>query len=362
MSATGRYIKYNLKSNLLPTLIFTIFGMAIVTITVPGQLTPYTDMNGDVVTAGTSASLGLLSAIISILCTVIPLLNISPFKNKRNLDTLFAMPLDRGKMAIGTFVSGYIQVVIIYTAVFLLHISYLIFKTDWFSLGYLPLFYISSLASGFIVYSFFSFIIMKNNTIGDGTWVSIMWIGAIAVAILVLVFYLRNVPAYYTVNNQGNIVAVKIGELDIIFTMLAIWSTPYSAVTSTNSIFVRLIENKKSGLFGIDTYDSIVSTWYMFIVWLAVGILAAYGFFRTFSDYRAYKAEDISTTWWGYKLLIPLYGYAALSFITPTTILAVFIFILMVVGYFIYRRSFKLKKSDIICLILGIIPLAFSPY
>ena len=100
---------------------------------------------------------------------------------------------------------------------------------------------------------------------------------------------------------------------------------------------------------------------YMFFVWGAVGIAAAFGFFFNFKRKGAHLAGEISDSPFGYKLLIPVYGYGLLLLNdTGLDILSVIIFALMLVGYFIYRRSFKIKTRDIIFIACGIIPLIIS--
>ena len=92
----------------------------------------------------------------------------------------------------------------------------------------------------------------------------------------------------------------------------------------------------------------------MFFVWGAIGIAAAVGYFVTFVKKGAEKAGEISNSWFGYKLLIPLYGYSLLLQYDSLDFMTVAICILMVIGYVVYRRGFKLKLSDIIISCLGI--------
>ena len=60
------------------------------------------------------------------------------------------------------------------------------------------------------------------------------------------------------------------------------------------------------------------------------------------------KAGEISNSPFGYKLLIPLYGYSLLMMYENIDFMTILIFIAMVIGYIVYRRSFKLKTSDLV--------------
>jgi hypothetical protein len=91
-----------------------------------------------------------------------------------------------------------------------------------------------------------------------------------------------------------------------------------------------------------------------------VGILASLGFFLRFKRKGAHMAGEVSDTIFGYKLLIPLYGYALLLMYSDLSVMTVLIFALMLIGYFIYRRGFKIRKSDIIFIVCGIIPMILS--
>ena len=71
-------------------------------------------------------------------------------------------------------------------------------------------------------------------------------------------------------------------------------------------------------------------------------------------------AGEVSDTIFGYKLLIPLYGYALLLMYSDLSVMTVLIFALMLIGYFCYRRGFKIKRRDVIFVLCGFIPLILA--
>ena len=87
----------------------------------------------------------------------------------------------------------------------------------------------------------------------------------------------------------------------------------------------------------------------MFLLWAVIGVASAVGYFVSFMQKGAEKAGEISDSWFGYKLLIPLCGYSLMLLLGEVDfIVMLIIFALMVVGYIVYRRSFRFKVSDYI--------------
>jgi hypothetical protein len=107
--------------------------------------------------------------------------------------------------------------------------------------------------------------------------------------------------------------------------------------------------------------EQIMDTFYMFYVWAGIYASCAYGYFRSFVRRGAEKAGEISESPVGYKFLIPF--YAVCIFLSGIALLySVFIFALMFIGYVIYRRGVKLKKSDIFAMIAALSVLLLTLY
>jgi uncharacterized membrane protein HdeD (DUF308 family) len=63
---------------------------------------------------------------------------------------------------------------------------------------------------------------------------------------------------------------------------------------------------------------------------------------------RAEEIGDLSSTVFGYKVLIPLGVFSMTQAFDEDIVSFIFAALLGVVGYMIYRRSFKIKKNDLI--------------
>ncbi len=345
MKVFGRYLTYRLKQSLLRTIVFSVLAMMIC-ITVATQATDPGFLIQD-----RESGIYILATVLGIMCTLIPILELSGFKNRRNLDTLYFFPIKRSKMALAHYLSGAIQIFAVYTVSFLTSWIYLLARTDYFALSWMPLYYLFSLLLGFVMYSVFAFIFNEANTVADGVlfaglWAFVLWVVSYSLLNYIFSSDINSDPSY---NFRYEVLP-----------SLSDWGIIYTPINNLTVIFQELIEinRKHYGIYVDITYgERYLSQMYMFFAWGAVGIAAAVGYFVRFIRKGAEMAGEISNSPWGYKLLIPLYGYSLLFMSGFEDIYTVIIFALMLTGYFIYRRSFKIKVSDIIVTACGIIPI-----
>ena len=331
MKILKRYLCYRLESSALRTVVFTVISAILTWNTV-------SDCTDGGAVEYNETGIYILAVVLGALCTVIPILELSAFKNRRNLDTLYFFPINRGKMALVHYISGFIQVLFAYTVTFGVAYVYLAANTDYFALGYMPLYYLLSVLLGLVMYSFFTFVFWQANTVADGVvfcvlWMFVIYIVAQPLRAEVLRTFLAGTKYW---ENSAN---------------LSEWGIVYAPINNLTVIFQDLIEINKDGLeyYYRDEYAvRYLSQAYMFFAWGVVGIAAALGYLVTFIKKGAEKAGEISSSIFGYKLLIPLYGYSLLMMYDSIDFMTVLIFIAMVIGYIIYRRSFRLKTSDLV--------------
>ena len=107
--------------------------------------------------------------------------------------------------------------------------------------------------------------------------------------------------------------------------------------------------------------DSLANKFYMYIVWFFVACILAAMLFYFAGRSKAEKAGDISDSFLGYRTLVPFYGYSILLNSTERAWeFSPIIYLLMIVGYILYRRGFKLRMSDWICLGGGVVPIVIG--
>ena len=188
------------------------------------------------------------------------------------------------------------------------------------------------------MYSFFIFLFGEGNTVADGVAFAGLWIVGIWMVI-------NLVESFIWVN-------LKI-DWNCFPTME--WQTVYAPIDNLTVIFQSKIHTQTT--HSIELINRITQTSYMYVAWGFIGILCCVGYFITATKKRAESVGDISTSRFGYRFLIPLLGYALFMADGMDGVYTLIVYILMLIGYVVYRRSFRIQKKDIIILICGIIPM-----
>ena len=96
--------------------------------------------------------------------------------------------------------------------------------------------------------------------------------------------------------------------------------------------------------------------------WTIISALCGIAFFRTFPKKAAEKAGDISSSIFGYKFLIPASVLSLMALSYKNVIITAMLSIFMIVGYIVYRRGIRFRKSDLLIIVIGIIIAAGSAF
>ncbi len=359
MTTFKNYLAHRLKETGLTTLVFSLIS-AIITFSVTIEEASYYYMHEGYTEYKGETGIYILAIILGIFCTVIPFMETAGFKNRRNLDTLCFLPMSRFKLALAHYVSGFIQIIVIYTVAFVTSGLCLMGYAEHFTLAYMPLYYILSLLIGLVMYSVFIFIFGKANTVVDGVIFCALWLCALGLVTGVVFSILM---AYLEVFFSAEIEPDKLGLIPQVeglydfcehMTDLSEWLIVYVPINNFTVIFQYLMENPGNEYY-IGQFERVVSGAYMFTFWGVIGVASAYGYFKHFVRYKVESAGEISNSAFGYKLLIPLYGYCYLVAIGDGLTFNIMFWAMMVVGYAIYRRGMKFKKNDIIALAIGLV-------
>ena len=357
MNTFKDYIKYRLRSSLLRTAAFAAIALVMTYYYISPSLSIWNvadNIGADFyykVPGGIYAGyldLTFIGVVLIIASAVIAVLEMADFKNKRNLDTFYSLPLSRFQLALAHYISGAVQVFAVFTApvlcAFVMALPYIAYLKLWI----LPVYYIFSLIFGLGFYSFVCFFFSEGNTLVDGIVFAGMWFFAFAA----ILGTLNDSPAF-----EPYLSWIPTSHYDIIFPNYY-WGSAEAPLTNLAVVFTDMIGVGKSMM---NNADSIMHTFYMFYVWAGIYAACAYGYFRSFMRRGAEKAGEISESPFGYKFLIPF--YAVCIFLTGIALLySVFIFALMFIGYVIYRRGVKLKKSDIFAMIAALAVLLLTLY
>jgi len=343
MKIFKRYLGYRLECAAMRTIVLTVISVIITWVTVSASI-------GRMNVQANETGLYMLAMILGCFCTLIPIIELSDFKNRRNLDTLYFFPIKRVKMALAHYLSGFIQVLIIYTVTFASSWIHLALQTNYFELGYMLFYYLLSILLGLVMYSVFAFLFVQANTVVDGAIFCGLWIFIIALVAWVL---RAHIFRDFWIDT-----ALWSASAD-----MPAWGIIYAPINNLTVIFQDLIEVNQHSL----EYDftqvyarMYIKQMYMFFIWGAVGIAATVGYFITFVKKGAEKAGEPSDSHFGYKLLIPLYGYSLMIFFEGEIIMTALVFALMIIGYIIYRRGFKFKTADLVTVGCGVLAVALG--
>lgn len=331
MASFKKYFSYQFKKSLPKLAIMGIVSLLFTVLFVNAYIytnenARFTGFDGNY----TKLSIAILPFILGTLCTIVPILELSPFKNRRNLDTLLFLPVSRLKMSIAHYLNGLIQVLSIYTACSIYTILYLLQYRSHLALKYFLPYFALTLLYGIILYSLFMFIFYQGNTTADGVIFQIIYM-------FVLWIVLESV--IYTLDFQN--------------TYLADNYVIYAPISKLTYVYSDMIEQSYLVTSKLEPRHYI-----MLIIWAALGIASIFGYIYSFVKKKTEAVGGISNSYFGYRILIPACGYSLLLLMGG--ILSWILVATMYIGYIIYRRSIKLKKADYICLAVSVVPIFIS--
>ena len=126
MKIFNKYLGLKLKRSTVSSFVLLILSLIFIMVQLPGMTKPdilteelKTD-NGYIVQEVISyqnckTGMHLLATVLGILATLIPIIQCGELKNRRNLDTLYSLPISKVGIAGVHFISGFIQVIFVYT-------------------------------------------------------------------------------------------------------------------------------------------------------------------------------------------------------------------------------------------------------
>ena len=333
MTTFKRYLAYRLKSRIGYTATVSVLGFLITLI----SLIEEHDGN---VTQNTDSLFFIPATILSIVAVMSTILEFMPFLNRRNLDTLYTMPIHRRTMHLVHYLSGLSSTLFCHTVSFFLVFFFWLPHREYFALGYaIPLYFIS-IVCGIVMYAIAVFLFSQGNTLVDGC--------------LTLGLCGFSMPLCFTaVDGMYNFLK-HLGFDPSTFTFF------WSPINEYTTVYQKLIEcdtylgmlNNTPHYLTLSEFFGSTDTIIMTILFLLLGIGAVFGFFFSYCRKRIETVGEITTSFFSYRTMIPLYAFALLTILGIDAITVCILLLCMVIGYIIYRRTYRLKKSDFI--VMGI--------
>lgn len=265
--------------------------------------------------------------VLVFLSYILPVMEFAFFKKRINLNCAYSLPISRRAMGTVHFLTGAITLLGAFSASYLANfIMMLVRGAEHYYLPPMIPHYLLCLLLGFASYAFMVFVFCEANTKGDGIWFMILWTFALAL-VIGTVQAITNIRFNY----NGSIHWLLIDQI------------------TTN--IQRLVESGKSYYsYSAEEFFSSAEVWGWVIWWSIVGIASTVGLYLTFGKRRMEKTEEESTSYFGYRTLIPLFAITG-NLLFADLFFWIAIEILAIIGYTIYRRGFHYKKSDVIVLV-----------
>lgn len=280
-----------------------------------------------------SSQVGMAITFLAIISYVVPVIKFQYLQKKNQIDCFYSLPIKRRNLTLINLLVGYLQIIIPYTLIYFLGMVITILKTDIFHyIWYLPLYGISLiLALGLFLFN--SFIFTRGNSIIDG----------------IIMMCLYSFVGFLT-SEMLNASA----DRSIIDEAYGITFSPFIEIGNYYDYAIRY--NKNSDNLNILS----------FIYPIILGIIGIVGMIIVPNTDKAERAEQITNSYWGYRVIIPFY-FLSIGFVisASTTSFILFVSLLTIaylIGEVIHYRRFKLPRKVFIVLgscILALIIFSF---
>lgn len=332
------YIKYLFKTNFLQTLVLTILPTMLIAVII-GFSGPYRyeAITGQI--GYRSASVfGAIIILTFIISVIVIILRFAKYKNQKQLDLQYSLPISKDKFIISETIFGFIQIFISYFVMFLtgLLIFSLMTKGEY-KTGYFLLVFLVSLIYILITYLVYIFIFLRANSVIDG----IVFIGS-WLLILTLVSNVININLTLTKQDLSP------------FAFL-----PYYPIDMINSILIDKANPKPDYDLLLNNSQIIIMSVNSFVYF----IFAVGGTLLNKKIMKKDKTElvgQVSESLIGYKVFLPIL-IALMSWSlfdvksSENIIYVVIVFIFGFVMTVLYRKQIRIRKVDFLIIIVAMV-------
>ena len=238
--------------------------------------------------------LGLIYTILGIFCAVVPVLMYSFKMNKRSVDAFYSLPIKKEKMYLVKTLVGLLLVLIPYTIAYWLGFLTIALRENYFHLIYYIPGYFGGLLFGVCLYGIYAFAFTRANRVVDGVvfMLAYTFIGFLIVA--------GGGEIYYSLSGHRSDLALS---HFFSFGGLMAFETNIATLIQEGTIKTNVGDPTASWM---PTSDVIWEP----TIFLYPILLAAVGYALMFLLLRREKAENAeqnSDSWFGYRVMIPLY-------------------------------------------------------
>lgn len=340
-----KMIKHYLKKRTLFIIVVSIFALLLSFVIVHnGNFVRTYYIENNVYREGPADfPVGFITTMACVLCTLIPILELSFKMNKVSIDQMYSLPIKREKLFLVKYLVGLIEVLIPITIISVDCFLTVFFEEHMFELKYFFPYYLCLIGLSFVLYSTGAFFFTRGNTLVDGV-INIAFISFFFVALSGTL----NETIFYGTR--------RMFVEENYFT--------YSPLSLMANFFNKKMIEKSIISIGYQYFNFPVFKWSNLIaimVMVLVGLISFGLFIFLNKKDKAENCMQISNSWFSYRFMIPAYISMIIMIVGENITYETLIYILIggFVAYLLYRRNLKFKKTDyltfIICIVASLI-------
>ncbi len=365
MKSFNQYFKAHFLNTWIRIPFFTVLSVIVLTVQTSGamesieQVGYYKRSNIDVFTM-----------FILVLSLAIPVCEFYQLNDKRNMDTLLALPIGKCNLLAVHFLNGLFQIVISLSIMYLwwlltfaLNSSVVLNSKYFFSL------FLAIVGMGISFYCLFSFAFIQGNNIIDGIIFMAIW--------SVMLSVLGNLYQHVANNLAGG------GYLymNAWYYRIGYWSyllSPYWYAATTMDYFDKALEPRsyyvdEEYVWVFNDFPSTVHHPVATGCYCAIAVVSVILLFVTFRKKKFYKLGDCSDSLFGYRITVPLlalYPFMSYSRGGEWTIFELILIsipglsyyytpLVLFGGYAVMRRGIRFTVTDIVIMAMSIAPFLY---
>lgn len=322
-----KYFLHELKRQFYPLIALTVVIVLL-------HVTPLLISNSKSLETNYS-HMGTLAAYVGLLAVGVPTALTQYKMKKRSTDLYYALPISHTKVLTARFLIGLILVYVPFTAAYWLGAFVVMARIPEavFAVWYIPM-YFATLIPVYIIYSLTAFVYTRANRDFDGVMFILFWAFALTLVAAVL---------------------LSMFDKDDFF--IYNYFMPFRPLDLSTSFFQHKLYDLQ--WYAADGGEKVAMS-LGFAVTAALSAAATFGLFFTERNAKAENAGQLSESWFGYRVMIPLYTVCVLSLLDlKFWDTEIFLFIIFVTAAFfinvLYRRTFRIGKKQFIIFLVSVL-------
>lgn len=221
--------------------------------------------------------------------------------------------------------------------------------------------YFASLIPIYIIYSVSAFIYTRANTQGDGYMFVVFWALALLLVTTLLSSWTTNYWSYYGGDVYNEYVYDYSGYMAYKKYIYPGYYAPYAPLNYVTTKMQMLLAKDCNEAVTLTTAET-ANIWIGFAINILMSIGATVGLFVLEGKVKAENVSQISDSYFGYKVMIPLFTYCLAALCMGEIVLLILLAIASYMVTVAYKRTLKIGWKSLICIaapmILGIVTYA----